>query len=261
MNRIEERLRAYYGKPSGERKVSAKEKDAMQKTILMAELELNKKQKREQKGFGAFLFEQMRMTGMRIWIGQTGMVLAVFLLLYFMTGVEFRFFTPRRFAFLAGIFGIFLFSSAIPFLYRAKRYGMLEIEATARYSIERLLLARIFIISAGDLLMLFGIVWQISKSSSLTVWQTIFCLCLPFLLAFNGGIYLLRKVTFVHFQKWAYGMCMFLCGIFGGVTFVYPEFYQVKFTVFTGGIVIILAGSIIYQSFALFHEGKQCVYE
>ena len=65
----------------------------------------------------------------------------------------------------------------------------------------------------------------------------------------------------VHFQKWAYGMCMFLCGIFGGVTFVYPEFYQVKFTVFTGGIVIILAGSIIYQSFALFHEGKQCVYE
>ena len=178
-----------------------------------------------------------------------------------MTGVEFRFFTPRRFAFLAGIFGIFLFSSAIPFLYRAKRYGMLEIEATARYSIERLLLARIFIISAGDLLMLFGIVWQISKSSSLTVWQTIFCLCLPFLLAFNGGIYLLRKVTFVHFQKWAYGMCMFLCGIFGGVTFVYPEFYQVKFTVFTGGIVIILAGSIIYQSFALFHEGKQCVYE
>ena len=122
MNRIEERLRAYYGKPSGERKVSAKEKDAMQKTILMAELELNKKQKREQKGFGAFLFEQMRMTGMRIWIGQTGMVLAVFLLVYFMTGVEFRFFTPRRFAFLAGIFGIFLFSSAIPFLYRAKRY-------------------------------------------------------------------------------------------------------------------------------------------
>ena len=228
MNRVEERLRAYYGKPSGERKVSAKEKDAMQKTILMAELELNKKQKREQKGFGAFLFEQMRMTGMRIWIGQTG---------------------------------IFLFSSAIPFLYRAKRYGMLEIEATARYSIERLLLARIFIISAGDLLMLFGIVWQISKSSSLTVWQTIFCLCLPFLLAFNGGIYLLRKVTFVHFQKWAYGMCMFLCGIFGGVTFVYPEFYQVKFTVFTGGIVIILAGSIIYQSFVLFHEGKQCVYE
>ena len=116
MNRVEERLRAYYGKPSGERKVSAKEKDAMQKTILMAELELNKKQKREQKGFGAFLFEQMRMTGMRIWIGQTGMVLAVFLLVYFMTGVEFSFFTPRRFAFLAGIFGIFLFSSAIPFL-------------------------------------------------------------------------------------------------------------------------------------------------
>ena len=77
MNRVEERLRAYYGKPSGERKVSAKEKDAMQKTILMAELELNKKQKREQKGFGAFLLEQMRMTGMRIWIGQTGMVLAV----------------------------------------------------------------------------------------------------------------------------------------------------------------------------------------
>ena len=52
----------------------------------------------------AFLFEQMRMTGMRIWIGQTGMVLAVFLFVYFMTGVEFLFFTPRRFAFLSWYF-------------------------------------------------------------------------------------------------------------------------------------------------------------
>ncbi len=261
MNRIEERLRAHYENTPGERKDFSEENAAMQKTILLAKLELDRKPKKEQKGFGAFLFEQMRMTGMRIWIGQTGMVLAVFLFVYFMTGVEFLFFTPRQFAFLAGILGIFLFSSAIPFLYRAKRYGMLEIEATARYSIGRLLLTRIFIVSAGDLLMLVGIVWQISKNSSLTVWQTIFCLCLPFLLAFNGGIYLLRKVTFVHFQKWAYGMCMFLCGIFGGITFVYPKFYQVKFTVFTGGIVILLIGSMIHQSFALFHEVKQCVYE
>lgn len=261
MNRIEESLRTHYEKTSGGRNDSSAEKDAMQKTILLAELELDSKEKKEQKGFGTFFLEQMRMTGMRIWMGQTGMVLAVFLFVYFITGVEFRFFTPRQFAFLAGVLGIFLFSSAIPFLYRAKRYGMLEIEATARYSIGKLLLTRIFMLSAGDLLMLTGIVWQISKTSGLTVWQTTFCLCLPFLLAFNGGIYLLRKVTFVHFQKWAYGMCMFLCGVLGGIAFLYPECYQVEFTVLTGGIVIILAGSIIYQSFALFHEGKQCVYE
>ena len=178
MNRIEERLRAHYENTPGERKDFSEENAAMQKTILLAKLELDRKPKKEQKGFGAFLFEQIRMTGMRIWIGQTGMVLAVFLFVYFMTGVEFCFFTPRQFAFLAGILGIFLFSSAIPFLYRAKRYGMLEIEATARYSIGRLLLTRIFIVSAGDLLMLVGIVWQISKTQALRYGRRFFvCVC------------------------------------------------------------------------------------
>ena len=138
---------------------------------------------------------------------------------------------------------------------------MLEIEATARYSIGKLFLTRIFIIIAGDLFILVGSIWQISKASSLTVWQTIFCLCLPFLLAFDGGIYLLRKVTFVHFQRLAYGMCFILCSVLGGIALVHPEYYQVKFTFFTGGIVMVLIGSMIYQSFALFQEVKQCVYE
>ena len=261
MRQVEQELRNYYNPPDNGGIHSSKEKTAMQKTVLLSELELNKKQKTKKKGFKTFLFEQMRMTGMRIWIGQTGMILLVSLLVYFMTGVDFRFFTARRFAFLASILGIFLFSAAIPFLYRAKKYGMLEIEATARYSIGKLFLTRIFIIIAGDLFILVGSIWQISKASSLTVWQTICCLCLPFLLAFDGGIYLLRKVTFVHFQRLAYGMCFILCSVLGGIALVHPEYYQVKFTFFTGGIVMVLIGSMIYQSFALFQEVKQCVYE
>ena len=91
MRQVEQELRNYYNPPDNGGIHSSKEKTAMQKTVLLAELELNKKQKTKKKGFKTFLFEQMRMTGMRIWIGQTGMILLVSLLVYFMTGVDFRF--------------------------------------------------------------------------------------------------------------------------------------------------------------------------
>lgn len=261
MRKVEQNLLTYYHRPENGSIHLSKEKTAMYKTIRLAELELTRKQKKKRKGFLIFLLEQMRMTGMRIWIGQTGMSMMIFLLVYFMTGVDVLFFTTRRLAFLVSILGIFLFSSAIPFLYRAKKYGMLEIESTSRYSIGKLLLSRIIIISVGDLFVLAGSAWQISKSSGLTVWQSIFWLCLPFMIAFNGGVYLLRKVVFIHFQVWAYGMCLFMCSMLVGLALVHPEYYQVELTIFSGGIVIVLIGSMMYQSFALFQEAKQCVFE
>lgn len=234
---------------------------SMQKTILLAEMELRERQKVKTTGFGTFLLEQMRMIGMRIWSVQIVIVLLVYLLLHFVIGIDLEYVTARKFAFMTGILGILIFSSAIPFLYRAQRYKMLEIEASAKYSMGELVLSRILILGIGDIVMLFGIVWQIAKISPLTVLQTTFCLSLPFLLTLNGGMYLLRKNPFVHFRKWAYGMCIVTCGIFIGVTVSCPAYYEMKFTILAGGIVLLLIGSVIYQCVALFYGTRQMVYE
>ncbi len=185
---------------------------SMQKTILLAEMELRERQKVKTTGFGTFLLEQMRMIGMRIWSVQIVIVLLVYLLLHFVIGIDLEYVTARKVAFMTGILGILMFSSAIPFLYRAQRYKMLEIEASAKYSM-------------------------------------------------NGGMYLLRKIPFVHFRKWAYGMCIVTCGIFIGVTVSCPAYYEMKFTILAGGIVLLLIGSVIYQCVALFYGTGQMVYE
>ncbi len=261
MNGTKRRLREYFRGREMKKNIAKSTESAMRKTILLAELELKEQNKKRTVGFGRFLLEQVRIAGMRIWTVQIGTVLAAYLLLHLMTGMELAYFTARQFAFMTGIFGILLFSLAIPFLYRAQKYKMLEIEAGAKYSVWKLLLARLLIFGIGDIFMLFGIVWQISRISPLTILQTVFCLCLPFLLALNGGMYLLRKVIFVHFQRWAYGMCTGIGGIFMGVAAFYPAYYEMKFPVLVSCTVLLLAGGVIYQCFALFHGNGQAVYE
>lgn len=47
MRQVEQELRNYYNPPDNGSIHSSKEKTAMQKTVLLAELELNKKRKRK----------------------------------------------------------------------------------------------------------------------------------------------------------------------------------------------------------------------
>lgn len=268
MRETEKMLRTYFQEDRKERGILSEEgtelsentKNAMQKTILMAELEIREREKRKENGFGTLLIELLRAAGIRMWIFQAGVVLGAYLLMYFLMGVEIQYFTPRRFAFIVSLLGIFMFSAAIPSLYRTKRYQMLEIEAAAKCSVWKLMLARILVIGTGDLLMLIGVIWWVSSVSPLSVLQAAFCLCLPFLLAFDGGLYLLRKVAFVHFQKWAYGMCLGMTAILGGVAFFYPAYYEMDFTFVTVGSILVLAVVGIYQCVGLTHETEQSVY-
>lgn len=83
---------------------------ALTKTIQLAELEQRERKKRKPIGFRTFLLEQIRLTGMRIWSVQIGIVLVIFMLLDLLTGMEFEYFTAKSFVFLAGGIGVLLFS-------------------------------------------------------------------------------------------------------------------------------------------------------
>lgn len=263
MRQKEQRLREYFQNQEiweGDSDSGEMEQMALKKTIQLAELEQRERRKRKPIGFRTFLLEQIRLTGMRIWSVQIGIVLVIFMLLDLLTGMEFESFTVKSFVFLTGGIGVLLFSSVVPVLYRARRYQMLEIEASARYSIWELLLTRILIYGTGSLWMLFCVVWQIRKVSPLPLMQTICCLCLPFLAACNGGIYLLRKVKFFYFQRWAYGMCVGMVLILAKVAQSYSEYYQVESLVFPV-LMALLAAGIVYQCIDLLRKEGRAVWE
>ncbi|MBS5132791.1 MAG: hypothetical protein KHY96_06480 [Lachnospiraceae bacterium] len=263
MRQTEQRLWEYFQNQKiwkGDSDSEEIEQMALTKTIQLAELEQRGRRKRKPIGFRTFLLEQIRLTGMRIWSVQIGIVLVIFMLLDLLTGMEFEYFTAKSFVFLAGGIGVLLFSSVVPVLYRARRYQMLEVEASARYSIWELLLTRILIYGTGSLCMLFCVVWQIRKVSPLPLMQTIWCLCLPFLAACNGGIYLLRKVKFFHFQRWAYGMCVGMVSILAKFAQSYSEYYQVESLVFPA-LMALFAVGIVYQCIDLLRKEGRTVCE
>lgn len=263
MSQTEQRLRAYFQNQDigqGDLDREEAEHTALRKTIQLAQLEYGERKKRKPAGFRTFLLEQIRLTGMRIWGVQMGIVLVLVLLLELLTGMEFEYFTAKRFVLMAGGIGVLLFSSVVPVLYRARRYQMLEVEASARYSIWELLLTRILIHGIGSLCVLFCIVWQIRKVSPLSLMQTIVCLCLPFLAACNGGIYLLRKVAFSHFRQWAYGMCIGMVLILAKFARSYSEYGQMEALVFSALMALLVVG-IIYQCIDLLRKEGRTVYE
>lgn len=76
MRETEKMLRTYFQEDRKERGILSEEgtelsentKKAMQKTILMAELEIREREKRKENGFGTFLIELLRAAGIRMWI-------------------------------------------------------------------------------------------------------------------------------------------------------------------------------------------------
>ena len=231
MRQTEQRLREYFQNQEiwkGDSDSEEIEQMALTKTIQLAELEQRERKKRKPIGFRTFLLEQIRLTGMRIWSVQIGIVLVIFMMLDLLTGMEFEYFTAKSFVFLAGGIGVLLFSSVVPVLYRARRYQMLEVEASARYSIWELLLTRILIYGTGSLCMLFCVVWQIRKVSPLPLMQTIWCV---------GMVSILAKFA----QS-------------------YSEYYQVESLVFPA-LMALFAVGIVYQCIDLLRKEGRTVCE
>ena len=74
------------------------------------------------------------------------------------------------------------------------------------------------------------------------------------------GIYLLRKVKFFHFQRWAYGMCVGMVSILAKFAQSYSEYYQVESLVFPA-LMALFAVGIVYQCIDLLRKEGRTVCE
>lgn len=162
---------------------SAADESHLHATILLARRETCQKQRRKRISLIRFFGKQLSFIGWKIWIVQAIFLLSVY-------GVFSDFFdypwTSLRLAKLLFCLSVAVFMTALPLLYRSVRYRMQEIEAVARFSSAKLLLARLIGIGIGDIALLGGIFLFTLAKSSLSTDSAVFYLCFPFFLA--GGV-------------------------------------------------------------------------
>lgn len=160
----------------------------LQAATLLARREVCKKQMRKRTSFTYFLRRQIPLIGWKIW----GMQCIFFLAVYGMLS-DFSDYlkNPLHLAKLLFCLSIMVVMTALPLLYRSIRYRMQEVEAAAYFSSVKLLLARLIVIGIGDLSLLGSIFLTALAKTSLSADSAVIYLCLPFLLAGSGCLFML----------------------------------------------------------------------
>lgn len=178
-------------------------------TCLLAGRQARLKQRRERISFLSFLSMQIRFIGWKVWLAQG-------IFLFLTDGMFCRLFgteypeSPLAAARLLFCLSILVFMTALPFLYRSVRYQMQEVEAAARFSCVRLLMAKLAIVGVGDLFLLSGIFCIAMWRTSLPVGSALLYLCFPFLFAGSGCLFLLGHFAPKQFFVGSTGLCALL---------------------------------------------------
>ena len=175
-------------------------------TRLLAHRESCRIQKRRRISFAPFLAAQIRFIGRKIWIMQ-GLFLSVIHAL--LTSV-YRKDQPAYMISLLFCFSVLVLMTALPFLYRSVRYQMQEVESAARFSLVKLLAAKLAMIGIGDLFMLGGIFIIALWETSLPAESIFISLCFPFLLACSGCLFMLGRLDAKSFFVGSMGLCSVL---------------------------------------------------
>lgn len=160
----------------------------LQATILLARKEACRKQTRERISFARFLKKQIPLIGWKLWSIQGVFLVAASCVLPDGSGYLT---SPRHLARLLFCLSVAVFMTALPLLYRSIRCQMQEIEAASRFSSVRLLLARLIVIGIGDISLLGGILFTATAKTALPADIAVIYLCLPFLLACGGCLFML----------------------------------------------------------------------
>ncbi|POP31445.1 hypothetical protein C3B58_16405 [Lactonifactor longoviformis] len=215
-------------------------REALTRILPLAKQEYRARAQRQSIPFGGFLVRQIRFLGKRVWFSQALLLLLLCLLVNtgynIRSGITSLTFVP----FLLGCCSVLLLTAAVPMLYRSVRFQMLETEAAARFSVSRLLLARLCIIGSGDLVMLTALLLFAIQKSGLSAGGILLYLLVPFLLTASGYLTILAHMAYRLFPY--LGSTLSAC-LLAGLYYLkkwQPAFYGHTFTPGWGMICLIL---------------------
>lgn len=163
---------------------------APQNVLMLSRGEVSRRQKRRRISFAGFLMKQVKFLGWKIW----GVQLSFLLLIAAMFSPAFRdyaFYNLRIMTRVLICLSVLVSVSALPLFYRSVRCQMHEVEAAARFSSVKLLMAKLIVIGMGDLCLLSGIFAAAVIQTSLQAGTAALYLFVPFLLMSGGCLYML----------------------------------------------------------------------
>ena len=227
---------------------------SMSETILLARKEAYSR--RQRLSFPQFLSMQIRFIGWKVWAVQAAYLLTVCGLLSHLLGQGY-WKDPQSVAGLLVCLSLFTFMAAPPFLYRSVRNRMQEVEAAARFSSVRLLMARLIIIGIGDGALLGGILFTAAVKTALQPSSAVVSILFPFLLASSGCLYLLGHVCPRQFLAGSMGLCGFLLV---GLSLAHRHFHFFTVPSLSPGWVGLCALLIVFCCHQFHHLLHNCAY-
>lgn len=196
----------------------------LKNTLLLVRKEAYQRNKRERISFTHFLFMQIKFIGWKVWAAQGLFLLMICGMLNNSYGGYFLEHPQSAPRVLFGL-SVLLFMTALPLLYRSVRYKMQEIEAAARFSSVKLLIAKLAVIGIGDIFVLTGIFAAAVIRTSLQADSIVLYLCFPFLLVSSGSLFMLGHFT----PKWFLAGSIGLCSVLLMLCFTIPGHYESLF--------------------------------
>ncbi|MCC8023189.1 MAG: hypothetical protein LIO46_05340 [Clostridiales bacterium] len=188
--------------------------------------------------FWQFLFRQAAFIRKRVW-GFQFAILAGFA--YLMSRQPDLWTASALLAFI----GPLVFLSGLAELMRPYQYQTYEMELTTRYSLRQILLSRVLVLGMADLLCLTALYLCSSQYLSLSAYTMILYLCVPFLTACFGCLYILNRAGGRNMRDTCLAFAL-LTSCAGVAAVIFPQQYAITAMWAWAVLLIIgLAGAVL----------------
>ncbi len=179
--------------------------------------------------FREFVLVQIRFIGLRMWAAQAALFAALGSVLWTFMGRDFWQEDQYAVRFLCGV-SLAAAVSALPFIYRAFRYRMHEIEASSRYSFAGVLLAKMLMTAIGDAALLGAVFLGALMRTELPAGSILLYVLLPFLLASWLSLNLMERVSAAALPAACMAMGALLFAALGTAGRLWEGFYVQELT-------------------------------
>lgn len=173
-------------KLSGSLQIGEEEKsEQIRKIMEISKADRLTGKKREQTDFAAFLIRQIPFIGWKMWSIQALVMISAVVFFYGTDAgtVDVTWLLAgRRLAFLVGALGTVMAMIGIPYVMQSFRYRMYEVEKAAKNGFGRMLISRMIVVSAGDLVTVLLCIFVVSSENYASAGMVLLWYLAPLLL-------------------------------------------------------------------------------
>ena len=202
------------------------DKGKMEETVHLAKRAYHEGQKTFRIGFWEFLTLQVHFISRAVWLSQAA-ILLLFLMLLRQSGLGAA--GMQQMLLLLSSAAPLIAFAGFPEILKSVSHNMAEIEACTRFSLRRLVGARLFIIGMADLCCLSVILAVTAANSNASVFQLILYLFVPFNMTCCGCLTVFAHIKSGNDGYFCAAVCVLCMSVFSILSF-HKEYYEAAAT-------------------------------